>query len=1036
MKLLERITNPEIFEENRLAAHSDHVIYKSVDEYILDKSSFYVSLNGKWKFSYAPCPDMALEEFYKDDFNCKNWDSISVPAHIQLEGYDSPQYANVEYPWEGTVPVELGEVPKDFNPISSYVKYFTLPKNYGKNPIILHLDGVEQACEIWLNGKYIGYSEDSFTPAEFDLTPMVREGENKLAIRVYKWASSAWLEDQDFFRFSGIFRDVYIYQVPDFHLSDIKVNVRVLDDYKGGKLNVDVSLIGYGELRLSLFEYKYDFYDGKIAQKNLSDLKEIWHQEISLDENSDRTSIDASFDKVKLWSAEKPNLYLLAISLFKDQKLIEFIPQLIGFRRFEIENGLMKLNGKRIVFNGVNRHEFSCDRGRVLSKENILKDVINIKRNNINAIRTSHYPNTSYIYKLCDIFGLYMIDETNLETHGTWGHYGYGKKRAEIIEKIIPGSNPKWLGAVLDRASSMYERDKNHPSILMWSCGNESSEGEVIYKMSQFFREKDDSRLVHYEGVSFDSAFADSTDIYSQMYTPASKVEKFLEENKEKPFILCEYTHSMGNSNGAMHKYIELSERLDRYQGGFIWDYADQALRTKNVLGEEYMGYGGDFGDRPHSGNFSGNGIVFADHSGTPKLQTIKYNYQQFKIEIFEDKFSIENKSLFINANEYSAVEKVFRNGKLISIHRFEIELAPLSKAEFELPITLPEGDGEFSIIISLELKEDSIWAKAGYEIAFSQAVFGKFDEIDKERQSLRDDLKDDLVIMGGPLHLGVKGRDFSVHFNKIVGGLDSYKYGGKEMIKGIVLPNFWRAPLDNDYGNFMPQRYAQWKLASKYITDKPIVAGLEAGLIYAVQNDGYVEISYGYIMPTKPVSSCKILWKIFADGTVEATLSYDINEELADMPEFGFIMRMPKDYNRLSWYGLGKENTYSDLRKGAKLGIYENKVEDNFVKYLRPQESGAKLDVRYATLKDKNGSGLMFWGDKIGFSALPYTPHEIENAYHGYELPRYYQNVVRVFSEQMGVAGDDSWGSRTHPEYLVDIKGSVKTFTFRFCGI
>ncbi len=1034
MELKERIINPEIFQENRLNAHSDHEIFRSADEYIAGESSFSYSLNGKWKFSYASCPDMAIEDFYKEDYPCKNWDSITVPAHIQLEDYDVPQYANVEYPWEGVVPVDLGEVPKDFNPIASYVRYFHLPVGYEGKSVILHLDGVEQGAEIWLNGEYIGYTEDSFTAAEFDLSKHLKSGENKLAIRVYKWTSAAWLEDQDFFRFSGIFRDIYIYALDEIHLRDLKLVPRLDETFTNARLSIFADILGKGEVSFSLREYSYDICDMKLVEKNPYLLKELWSKTLTVE--GGMLELTSEIEDVLLWSAENPRLYLLCISLKSGEKELEFIPQLVGFRDFRLEDGLMKINGKRIVFHGVNRHDFACDKGRVPDKSVVLRDIITMKQNNINAIRTSHYPNASYIYKLCDIYGIYMIDEANLETHGTWSHYGHHVSDEAKLKTIIPSDDDKWLGAVLDRANSMYERDKNHPSILFWSCGNESYGGKVIYEMSQLLRKKDDIRLVHYEGISIDNRYPDTSDIYSQMYTPAVDVVDFLEKNTDKPLILCEYTHAMGNSNGAMYKYIRLSEDHPRYQGGFIWDFADQALRTKNVFGEEYMGYGGDFGDRPHSFNFSGNGIVFADHRPTPKMQEVKYNYQQFLINVSKSDVQIMNKSLFTNTRDFIAVERLYKNGVLVGVERFEVDVEPLSSKSFELPITVAETSDEYTIIVSLELKEDSLWAKAGHELAFGQAVFGEFNKLEEARFDLRKECEKDLILIEDPMHLGVRGRDFSLHFNKIIGGLASYRYGGKELLKGLVLPNFWRAPVDNDIGNIMPQRYAQWKVASQYIIGRPTMYTPDLGLISAVQEAEYVEIKFKYMMPTKPESSCMTTWKVFADGTVEARLAYEVKEELGDMPEFGFIMRMPRDFENLIWYGYGKENTYKDVCDSAKLGIYENKVKDNLTPYLMPQESGAKMGVRYATLTDKSGSGMMFWGEKIGFSALPYTPHEIENAYHSYELPRYYQNVVRVFSEQMGVGGDNSWGAKTHPEHLVDVSMPVKIFTFRFCGI
>ncbi len=1034
MELRNRITNPEIFEENRMKAHSDHYIYKNANEYLDGKSSFYYSLNGIWKFNYATCPALAIENFWEDDYSCKVWDNIRVPSHIQLEGYDIPQYTNKDYPWDGVVQVKLGEVPKEFNPIASYVRYFKVSEKLKNKRLFIALDGVEQAFELWINGIYVGYSEDSFSKSEFEITKLIRDGENKIAIRVYKWSSAAWLEDQDFFRFSGIFRDVYIYAVGDFHLFDLKVISTLDKSFKNGELELEFETFGEGTIELELKKYEYNFIDMKLLEKNPQSLKNIWNEEIKVSDG--KANIKTLIKNVESWSAEKPNLYLLIIKMKKDEEVLEYIPQLIGFRTFELDENIMKINGKRIVFSGVNRQEFSCDRGRVLSDEKILEDIIMIKQNNINAIRTSHYPNKSLLYKLCDIYGLYLMDEANLETHGTWERFGMNETDENNLAQVLPGDNLKWLPAIIDRANSLYERDKNHPSILMWSLGNESYGGKNLYDMSEFLRQKDNTRLVHYENLSCDNRYPDTSDIHSRMYTSVKDIKKFLAENDDKPLILCEYAHSMGNSNGALDKYIRLSEEEKAYQGGFIWDFADQAIRQKNVFGEDYFAYGGDFGETPHSSNFSGNGIMFADHSPTPKLQEIKYNYQNFVIDVNRSSVIIKNKNLFTNASYYNCVQRVYKNGVLIDFAYFEVDIEPLKTKEYGLPIVCEEGDFEITIIVSLELKEDELWGKRAYEMAFGQFVFGEFNEIMKSRQKLREEHKDDLVLIDSGNNIGVRGSNFSAHFNKTLGGLDSYKYGGKELIKGLVLPNFWRAPTDNDLGSLMPQRYAHWNVASKYITDKSLEGNMKLGLLSASKKEESVEVLFRYNMPTNPVSTCEVLWKIFADGMVNVEMSYEVIKGLKDMPEFGMMFFMPKKYENVSWYGNGSENTYSDLCSGAKLGIYSNKVSDNVIKYLCPQESGGKIGIRYALISANDDSGVYFFGNNIGFNASPYTPYELENAKHHYELPRPYQTVLRVYSEQMGVGGDDSWGAQVHTEYLVNVDCKIKKFKFSFAGI
>lgn len=605
------IKNPEIFEQNRLAAHSDHVCYKNELEKIKGKSSLRYDMNGLWKFAYAKNQSLAPCGFEAADYDCKGWDEIRVPAHIQMEGYDVPIYTNTTYPWEADEFIKPGEVPEIFNPVASYVKYFTIPENMKNKRVCISFQGVESGFALWLNGHYVGYSEDTFDPSDFELTDYIIEGENKLAVRVWKWTSSSWCEDQDFYRFSGIFRDVFLYAVPCAHVEDLSVVSTLNDTFDEGTLSVSIKADGDGIASVKLYEL------GDLSVEKY-DRAKLLLEEFDI-ELRDKEICEGSCNVKNplLWSAEKPNLYEVKI-IVKDThgNETEFISQLAGFRRFEMVDGLMKLNGKRIVFKGVNRHEFSSITGRVPNRDEVIKDIVTMKKNNINAIRTSHYPDDSMIYELCDIYGIYMIAENNLESHGTWEAYNKGYVDLDFV---VPKDKPQWREMMLDRANSCYQRDKNHPAILIWSCGNESFGGKTIYEMSQLFRQLDKHRLVHYEGVFNDRSYNDTSDMESQMYTSVAGIEKFLADNPEKPFICCEYTHAMGNSCGAMHKYTELSDREPRYQGGFIWDYIDQSIYKKDRYGKWFLTYGGDFGDRPTDGDFSGNGICYGGERGFSK---------------------------------------------------------------------------------------------------------------------------------------------------------------------------------------------------------------------------------------------------------------------------------------------------------------------------------------------------------------------------------------------------------------------------------
>lgn len=1019
------IKNPEIFEQNRLAAHSDHVCYKNELEKIKGKSSLRYDMNGLWKFAYAKNQSLAPCGFEAADYDCKSWDEIRVPAHIQMEGYDVPIYTNTTYPWEADESIKPGEVPEIFNPVASYVKYFTIPENMKNKRVCISFQGVESGFALWLNGHYVGYSEDTFDPSDFELTDYIVEGENKLAVRVWKWTSSSWCEDQDFYRFSGIFRDVFLYAVPCAHVEDLSVVPTLNDTFDEGTLSVSIKADGDGIASVKLYEL------GDLSVEKYDRAKLLLEEfDIEL-RNKEICEGSCNVKNPLLWSAEKPNLYEVKI-IVKDThgNETEFISQLAGFRRFEMVDGLMKLNGKRIVFKGVNRHEFSSITGRVPNRDEVIKDIVTMKKNNINAIRTSHYPDDSMLYKLCDIYGIYMIAENNLESHGTWEAYNKGYVDLDFV---VPKDKPQWREMMLDRANSCYQRDKNHPAILIWSCGNESFGGKTIYEMSQLFRQLDKHRLVHYEGVFSDRSYNDTSDMESQMYTPAAGIEKFLAEHPEKPFICCEYTHAMGNSCGAMHKYTELSDREPRYQGGFIWDYIDQSIYKKDRYGKWFLTYGGDFGDRPTDGDFSGNGICYGgEREASPKMQEVKFNYQNISVDFDSDYiFTVTNKNLFVNTSVFDAFAILLADGEEVYRTKLQISVPPMDRASYEVPVTLKNSmidvGKEYCIVVSFVLKENTIWEKAGYEIAFGQHM------IKKPVSEYSCDKSVELVVGNG--NILVRGENFKALFSRMNLGMVSYVYGGVEMLPNTIpLPNFWRTPTNNDFGNMMPQRYAQWKIASMYVTTRQNQRFADTSP-RVEKNDNNIAITYTYFMPTTPQSSCEVTYRVFGDGTIETTLSYDPVKELGDMPEFGMMFKLDADYDTVKWYGLGPQETYEDRQHGGKYGVYENKVADNIAEYLVPQESGNKCRVRYAKVMDKKGRGMLFFGDELSFSALPYTPHELENAAHHFELPPVHYTVVRVAKKQMGVGGDDSWGSHTHPEYLLDASEKME-FTFCFRGI
>ena len=604
------LTDPELFRVNRLDAHSDHICYASKEELDRGESSLYQSLDGCWKFAWSRNPGCRPENFWQEDYDDSAFGSIQVPAHMELQGYGQIQYINTLYPWDGRSDIRPPEIDWERTSVGSYVRTFDLEPGLLGKSVCISFQGVERAFYVWLNGHFVGYAEDSFTPSDFDLTPYIRQKGNRLCVEVYQHSSASWLEDQDFFRFSGIFRSVVLYAKPRVHVEDLWLRTGLQEDNTTGTLHLRLLVSGpVGEIQCKISHPRQGcLFDGRLSLAQ---------------EGEYLISQVLEFESILPWSYESPELYQVVLTV-QDPRgaAVEWIPYRIGFRRFELKDGLMRLNGQRLVIRGVNRHEWNPETGRAIGIQDMQSAIATIRKNNINAVRTSHYPNQTLWYHLCDENGIYLMDETNLESHGSWQKLG-----AVEPSWNVPGSLPQWKAAVLDRAESMFQRDKNHVSILFWSCGNESYAGADILAMADWFRAQDSSRLVHYEGVFHNRVFDAISDVESRMYASPADVRSYLVSDPAKPFLLCEYMHDMGNSLGGMESYIRLEEEFPQYQGGFIWDYMDQALWHKDASGNRTLGYGGDFGDRQSDYAFSGNGIVFADGREKPAMQEVRYWY-------------------------------------------------------------------------------------------------------------------------------------------------------------------------------------------------------------------------------------------------------------------------------------------------------------------------------------------------------------------------------------------------------------------------
>jgi beta-galactosidase len=907
------LADPEIFEIGALPPHAS-LRYEDRDE---------ISLDGEWKFHYAEHLGGRPEGFEKNDCSCDGWDTVNTPGHIQLSGYGTPQYVNTQYPWDGWEDIVPGRIPERFNPVGSYARLVTIAKT---SRYFIRFDGVESAFALWVNGIFVGYSEDSFTPTTFDLDGLLHIGENKIAVQVYRFSSGSWLEGQDFWRFSGIFRSVTLYAVPPLHLFDLDVKATLDETLTLGEITVRATVLGKvsGHISFSVA--------GKTVEAELL---------------TNTIELYLSVSEPKLWSAEEPNLYAYTLSIDG-----ETVHGHLGFRRFEMKDGIMTLNGKRLVLKGVNRHEWNCGSGRAITAEETETDILNCKRNNINAIRTSHYPNRTEFYDLCDRYGIYVIDECNIETHGSWMIDG----EARPNDKTIPADRDEWREITLARAGNLYGRDKNHPCVLIWSCGNESFGGRNLFLVSEYFRKTDPYRLVHYEGVFHDRSYPDTSDMESQMYTPAAEVESFLRDHSEKPFILCEYSHAMGNSVGGLGEYTELAEREPRYQGGFIWDYIDQA-----ILWDGCLRYGGDFGDRPTDYNFSCDGLVFADRRNSPKMREVKAAYQNFRFEFSDENVTVLNKNLFLGTDNLSLVI----NGK-----SRDIDIPAGEKRRFRIPKT-------GIVTVRLLLKRDEAWAKSGHEVAFGQRRRPGEQAIESGVGTGADG--EAAIRTEGDVNVGYRSGSAGYMIRKSDGALVSARADGKECLLRPAVPNFWRAPVENDYGWNMPQLMGRWRYAP----------------------DGATRVDYECV-----------------GASLRVTLTY--LGEPAEVPEFGMLFVLPKELRFVSYDGYGPHENTADRRLAAEWGRFEFESADNVTPYVFPQESGSRTGVDRLDVTDASGRGLRFSGDDMTVTVTPYLPQEVENACHIEELPPVVKTVVRVAEKQMGVGGDDSWGARPLPKYRV----------------
>ena len=920
---LDWLTDPTVFRVNRLDAHSDHICYASAAELASGGTSLRQSLDGLWRFAWSPSPARRPAEFWREDFDLSAFGTIQVPGHMELQGYGKIQYINTLYPWDGHSELRPPQIDWDNTYVGSYVREFDLAPSLRGKRVCVSFQGVEQALYLWLNGHFIGYAEDSFTPSDFDLTPYLRDTGNRLCAEVYQHSSAAWIEDQDFFRFSGIFRSVFLYGKPRLHLEDLWLRPVLEPGSRRGSLSLRLLLSG--ETKGAGVSCQIRHPAQGILFEGLLDLRQ---------EGDFLYSQTLEFSHVLPWQHESPELYLVTLTLWTaDGKTAEVVPYETGFRRFELKDGLMLLNGQRLLINGVNRHEWDPEHGRAIGPAAMEDAVAVLRRNHINAVRTCHYPNQTLWYHLCDRNGIYLMDEANLESHGSW------QKLMRVDPSWnVPGSLPEWRACVLDRAASMFERDKNHVSILFWSCGNESYAGEDILAMANYFRQQDSSRLVHYEGVFHNRDFDAISDVESRMYAPPQDVRAYLEGGGKKPFLLCEYMHDMGNSLGGMESYIRLAEEFPQYQGGFIWDYMDQALWRTDANGRRVLGYGGDFGDRQSDYAFSGNGILFADGAEKPACQEVRYWYADPAERESHDK-----------ANR-QAMET----------------------------LSLPR------------LRKTA----------------------------------ETLTIVGGDGALGVRGADFELLFSYPEGGPSSLRVHGREWLWRAPRPAYWRASTENDLGNGFSASSSLWAAADSWQKCADIQ------VLDSCKN--CVSVRYAYTSPAIPGLCTEITYTVNGFGLLTAAVCYHGAAGRPQLPLLGLRFSTPVPVDQISWLGLSGE-TYPDRKRGGVFGWHQE--QPHIPAYLVPQECGCHMDTQAAVLSMADGSRLTLdmSGQPLAFSAIPYTPQQLEQAAHREELPLPVRTVVTVCGAMRGVGGIDSWGSDVEPAYQVSAEEDISfSLTFR----
>ena len=1004
--------DPSVISINKGSARAHFLDFESKKLALIrniEESKYYKSLNGKWKFHYSLSPEDRPKDFMKNDYDVSSWDDIDVPGNWEMQGWSVPVYVNVQYPFPANPPF----VPHEYNRVGSYRNSFDLPSTWIDRNIFIQFNGVRSAFYLWINGNFVGYSQDSKTPAEFDITEFLIDGENSVSLEVYRFSDGSYLEGQDTWRVSGIERDVFISAKPNIRVSDYTIISDLDSLYKDGVFDLSMDLINKSNdsseviIRAELFKYNNSKFPILSFERKIEIVQK------------DTLHYKSIINNVDLWSAEDPNLYRLIITIMNDKEnVIQCFTQQVGFRKIELVPGNLLINGKPIIFRGVNRHEWDFERGRSITEKQMIDDIMLMKKFNINAVRTSHYPNQMKWYELCSEYGLYVIDEANIEAHGMEFH----KEKYNYIS-----DSKEWEDAWIQRGRSMLERDKNQPSIIMWSMGNEAGDGENFKRLYKWMKAADQTRPVVYEPARD----ANHTDVVFPMYSTIENITKYAEQSPKRPLILCEYAHAMGNSVGNLQDYWDTFEKYDELQGGFIWDWADQVILKTDTSGQDYWAYGGDFGDEftINDSNFCSNGLVAADRTPNPHFFEVKKVYQPIKFkaeDIARGQVRISNRYDFINLDHIDFSWFISEDGKTVESGKLGIiNLAPSESTvlSFNLSGVVPKPGSEYFLTIMARLNRDMPLINKKHVVAWEQFSLPINRKLSPEDISTFPEIRlteNDSIIY-------ITGEHFQIIFNKKTGFLKDYIFKNRHLIQSELIPHFWRAPTDNDRGNMMHIRSLIWKNIGNELNIKFFQRSLSNNVV-KIKIVGNHEPSESIIT---------IIYNIYGNGLIDIEQELITEKEtLPELPRFGMKMTLPKDFNRVSWYGRGPHESYWDRKTSAPIKVYSGSVWEQTYPYVRPQETGNKTDIRWMAL-DNGTIGMLVIGEPLFDGSVHQYPYEdLDNVpgdhRHGkLDITPKDQIDWLIDYRQTGVGGDNSWGARTHKKYTLD--GKLSNYKYHF---